>query len=354
MNPLRPSGFFRLPALFFALLSALTTPLYAQSPPDRPPTRSDAEALLRQWKQTNLIEDTAFAPYKPLGAKALPLFAPYLTDKELGLFAEWAMQKIDSIAATPYLLKLLPKKDGSFQAQTLRAANRALLEYGWHERAGNPTPKPGEAPPRFPRNTQPYPYTREIHDAAVTIVSDKDETGPERQALLTIGLTGSRKDFPLLRKYAAVPAGATPWTSIRYPALSALARLGDKEALNFLTAELEKPVKTKPAEPYSKGGGRPTEPPPGLMVVTPEEAQRLRNVMEMAAFSMNRRFIPLLIRHLDDPGSQSYGDYSDPNPKNEAVAALGQIAAGTENWLPIPHWKEWWAQHAGAFAKGSR
>lgn len=344
-----------IPALslsaFFLALCFTPLPLPAQAPAEHAPTRSDAEALLRRWKQTNLIEDTAFAPYTPLGSKALPLFAPFLNDKELSPFAEWAMQKIDAAAATPYLLKLLPQKDGSFQAQTLRAANRALLEYGWHERAGKPAPKPGEAPPRFPRNTQPYPYTKEMHDAAVAIVTDKIQTGPETLALLTIGLTGSRKDFPLLRKFAAQPPGRNYESGEHYFALSALARLGDKAALDEIAAELEKPIKTKPADPYSTESGKTIQPQTGEIVVTPEEAQRLRSVLEMAAFSMNPRFVPLLARHLDDPGSQSYGDYHDPDPKHGAIEALGKIVAGTENWLPIAHWKAWWTNHAAEYTK---
>lgn len=309
-----------------------------------PPTRTDAEALLRKWKETNLIEDSAFEPFRPMGTKALPLFAPFLTDKELGTFAEFALQKLDSIAATPYLLRVLPQKDGNTQAQTLRAANRALVEYGWHERAGKPQLKPGQAPPRFPRNTQPYPYTKEIHDVAAAILQDETQTGPERLALLTLGLTGSKRDFALLRKYAAHDAGSTFESGDRYPALAALARLGDRKALDFIAAELQKPVQTKPAEPYSKDGVHFVQPKPGTLVVTPEEAQRLRSIMEMAAFSMNRRFLPLLITHLGDPYGQSYGDYSDPDPKNEAVSALGKIAQGMENWMPIAYWKDWWAK----------
>jgi hypothetical protein len=326
------------------LLLSLVLGITSRLPAQNAPTRSDAEMLLRKWQQTNLIEDKAFEPFQPLGAKALPLFAPFLTHKELGMFAELAMQRIDSVAATPYLLKVLPLKDGNTQSSVIRAANRALIEYGWHERAGKPQLKPGEKPPRFPRNTQPYPYTKEMYEAARAMLEDKVETGIENKALLTIGLTGSRRDFAMLRKYAALEPSNTYEMACRDAALSALARLGDKTALNFIAAELEKPVKTKPAEPYSKGSGRPIQPPPGAIVVTPEEAQRLRGVIEMAAFSMNPRFVPLLARHLDDPRGQSYGDYSDPAPSDGVCAALGQIVEGTESVRSLGYWKDWWSK----------
>jgi hypothetical protein len=322
------------------LLTSLSVAALAQ----KPPTRADAETLLRQWKQTNLIEDGAFAPFLPLKTKALPLFAPYLTDKELGTYAEFALQKIDPVAATPYLLRVLPQKDVSTQANTIRAANRAMMEYSWHERAGSPQPKPGEPAPRFPRNTQAYPYGREMHDVAVAILKEDSRSGPERLSLLTVGLTGHRRDFALLRKYAANESSEFLDRENRYAALAALARLGDKTALDFIAVELQKSVKTKPAERYSKDGVHFVEPAAGAIVVTPDEAQRLRSVMEMAAFTMNRRFIPLIIPHLDDPNSQSYGDYSDPHVKMEACFALGKIALGTENLLPVSYWKDWWAK----------
>jgi hypothetical protein len=318
------------------LLAILLTclPAIAQTP-----SKQDAEALLKRWSETKLIEDTAFEPFKPLGKKALDLFAPYLLDKELGQFAEFAMQKIDPIASTPYLLRVLPSKDFNTQASVLRAANRAMLEYGWHLRSGAPQPKPGEPPARFPSNTAPYPYVKEIHDVALAIL--KDPNSPHGHALQAVGLTGTKADIPSLLPFAQNEPGPTYESGDRFHALAALARLGDKKTLDYIATELSKPVLTKPAEGYSTDSGVRIAAPPGVMVVTREEAQRIRTTCWLAGFSMNQRFIPLLLKHLDDPGAQFYGDYSDPVPAQQAGEALGKIVDGTENWKPTQYWKDW-------------
>ncbi len=326
--------------LLLVLSFALTMPAAAQTPP----TRADAAALLRQWQQTHLVVDSAIDRYRPLGKRALDLFAPFLLDKDLGYYAGLAMQQLDATAATPYLLKVLPQEDPNTQAETFRAAGRALMEYAWYERAGKPPPKPGETPPRYPRSTKPYPYTHEIHAAALAILQ---KGGNDRKwyVFQAIGLTGSRRDIPLLRRYVAEGHPALSEDSDWYGALAALARLGDKQALDWIAAELEKPVHTKPAERYSHDGQHWVEPSPGAVVVTPEEARRLLYVINLAAFSMNRRFVPLLACHLEDPPGQFYGDSSDPSPAEEACMALGQMVEGTESLRPVDYWQRWWKAH---------
>lgn len=79
---------------------------------------------------------------------------------------------------------------------------------------------------------------------------------------------------------------------------------------------------------------------PGTIVTETEDGKRLRTVMMQAAFSMNHRFVLLLIRHLDDPPGQPHGDYFDPSPSHEAMTALSQIVFGKEYYaLSLDAWK---------------
>src|SRR5262249_6853973 len=158
----------------------------------------EVETFLRKSQQTHLMEQGEVDRLKQFGKKTLPLLAEFLPDSDLGLYAEMAMQQIDSIGATPYLLKVLPQKDGSIQHFAFDAANRSVEQYAWHERAGKPKPDPMKPPPRYPRNTDPYPFCKELHAAAVACLQAglKEEKGAERDALMTVGLTGNRHDFP--------------------------------------------------------------------------------------------------------------------------------------------------------------
>lgn len=335
-------------------LLALPIGGFAQTPQER----AQVETFLKEWKKTNLIIDSEFDKLKPLGKKALPLLAEYLSDKELGTFAQWTMEKLDPVGATPYLLKELPKKDSNIQRQTFRFANRRMMEYDWYVRSGKPAADPTKPTPPYAGATEPYAYRKEIHDAAVQCLKAEANGGGETEAIKTVGLTGDRRDLPLLRKYAAKEGGSTWEGSFHALSIAAMARLGDAEALKAIMTELEKPVPPHPAKPYVLDGStprKPIEPAPGAVVASPEDAQRMRNLAWQAGFSMDRRLIPYLLRHLDDPPAQFYGDYSDPSCARESMAALAQIAEGKEYGEQVQRspeqWKQWGREHAKEFAK---
>lgn len=325
----------------FGLL-ALPGGSLAQTPQDR----AEVEGFLKHWRQSKLSTDNDLNKLRRLGKNALPLLAVYLSDKDLASYAELAMEELDAEGATPYLLKNLAQKDRSVQHQEFRIDNQRILQYDWFVRAGKPAPDPAKAPPRYPRNTRPYAYKKELHDAAVTCLVAGADPWPETQAVLSVGLTGGRHDIPLLRKYAAKSGGDSMDGSFHSLSIAAMARLGDKEAIEEITKELEKPAVSQPEQAYFLDNGHRVEATPGAKVVPEADGQRLRTAMRQAAFTMNRRFIPLLLRHLDDPPGQRHGDYSDPSPAEEAMDALGQIVMGLEYGPHKPEdWKQWRQAH---------
>ncbi|MCW3054038.1 MAG: hypothetical protein JWN14_3208 [Chthonomonadales bacterium] len=332
-------------------LLAVSSVSIAQTPQER----AVVDTFLKDWHKTNLIVDTEFDKLKPLGKQALPLLAEYLSDKELGFLAESAMQRIDPNGAMPYLLRNLPHKDPNIQRDTFRLANRRMMEYDWYVRSGKPPIDPALPAPRYASNTERYPYRQAIHDAAVQLLQAEKNIGAETEAIKTVGLTGDRRDLPLLRKYAGKEGGTTWEGSYHALSIAAMARLADKHALDTIAAELAKPVLPHPAEPYYRDTGRKVEPLPGAVVASPEDAQRMRNAASQAGFAMNRRLIPLLLRHMDDPPGQFHGDYADPSPAHEAMTALTQIVYGKEYAEQIPRspeeWKQWGREHAKEFPR---
>src|SRR5258708_7071579 len=93
--------------------------------------------------------------------------------------------------------------------------------------SAQPQVDPAKPAPRYPSNTQVYPYRKEIHDAAVQRLQADTAIGAETEAIKTIGLTGNGRDLPLLRKYAA-KEGGTAWEgSYHVLSVAAMARLGD-------------------------------------------------------------------------------------------------------------------------------
>jgi len=251
-------------------------------------TRADVEALLRRAQTTHMISDTDLAPYRAIGKRSLELFAPYLGDKDLGAMADLAMEEIDSVETTRYMLRALPRLDPDTQRRMLQAANRAMQEYDLYVRAGSPKAKPGQPPPRFPTNQVAYPFKEEVHQVALRMLEDPN---PGQQVLVAIGLSGSRSDIQALRKFVPNTDGMHIGDNRTY-ALASMARLGDKWAIDRISAELAKPVPTVPAAVFNDDSGHPHAPKPGAIVVPEPAGQHLRAVMFAAGFSMNKRLVP--------------------------------------------------------------
>ena len=126
-------------------------------------------------------------------------------------------------------------------------------------------------------------------------------------------------------------------------------------ALDTILAEMEKPVEAHPAEPFFRDTGRKVEPRPGDVVASTEDRQRLRTAAFEAGFAMDRRLIPEMLRHMDDPPGQFHGDYADPSPAHEAMNALAQIIYGKEYAEQIARtpdqWKQWGREHEKEFVR---
>ena len=174
-----------------------------------------------------------------------------------------------------------------------------------------------------------------MHDAAIRCLKTCKGSNEAEVAIITaIGLTGSQADYPLLEPYLhssdVTQAAQSVWQrQYRHAAEASLARLGDEVALADIGQTLEAPV------PAQYGDDVATE---------------LGAAINNAAFSNNHRFVPLLLRHLDDPGpNRPLGeDYGVPIPAQCAVAALNSLLnrkpSGDVN-NDIIYWKQWGQAH---------
>ena len=316
----------------FATSFSLPFVSHAQTPQER----EEIKAFLVNWKKTNLVEQTEILKLNRYGKNTLPLLAEFLPDKELGFNAQLAMDQLDPIGATPYKLKNLPNVDGNVQRNTFDSANVSLQQYEWHVRAEKPDLDPSKPAPNYPINKTPYPFTKEIHDAAVVCLQGMTQlVGREEAAIRTIGLTGTKRDNNLLKEYGKKFPEAD-WLCVM-----ATAKLGDGKSLKLIESELKKPVVTVPAQGFSTDRGINIPAKPRAIVSELRSGQRLRVAMEQAAFTMNRRFIIPIAKHLDDPSGQRHGDYSDPDPSYFAKEALSKIVYGDPIlYLKSESWKQ--------------
>src|SRR5207302_1850613 len=124
-------------------------------------------------------------------------------------------------------------------------------------------------------------------------------------ALLAVGLTGHKGDFPLLESFYDNKHPTPFWSRrLRNAAESALARLGSETHLKNIEGELKNPV------------------PP---VLNRKIAQTINEAIDKAAFSNNPRFIPFLCGHLKDPDLVQESDAIMEPPSSVAANALNQL-----------------------------
>lgn len=293
----------------------------------------DVAYYLNRWNETHLIEVGDLSRIRERPGHGLPELAKYLNDKDLGYVTESAMTEIDAFGAVPYLIQNLPNRDINVQRDGFRNANRMIREYELSVIAKEKKPDPTA---RWSRNTRPFPYRRQLHDAAIRAALSDETRDSEAEIIQSIGLTGSRRDIGLLKKIAAIHAD-TAWLCT-----AAAARLGDLDAIRSIEGALLEPVAAKPAEPYYRDSGGKVQPAPGAVVASLADGTRIRIATFQAAFTMNRRFVPLLLSHVDDPAGQFHGDYGDPSPGALARDALSTVILGREySAWPAEDWKAW-------------
>jgi len=243
---------------------------------------------------------------KPLGDRAIPLLASLITDPTLGDDAADTMLKIDPIKAAPIVFASMPRSSRNVQKDTFDDF------LGWFYEGKN------------------VPFKKEMHDAAIRCIEADSPADVQESALYSLGFTGDASDFPFLEH---VYDKSDPDGQLRNAAESALARLGNEEHLANIEAELAKPI-----------------PVP----MTLECAGELCNIMDEAGFTQNKRFIPILCRHLDDPmPNVPFTDVTLPDPNDDAVVALDEIIGQIplDQHYTVEDRVKWWKENRSRFAK---
>ena len=287
------------------------------------------------------------------GKDLLPLLAENLSNPDLKSNALFAMDEIDSVGATPYKLRNLVNESGDFQTHTFGTANLAMMQFELQVRRGDPSLSPDKSIAYYPVNSAPYPYRKAIHDAAVAVLLKRLSGATDIDTLQsprTVGLTGTRKDIPLLRKYLK-KFSAPQIFGYDQMLMASMARLGDRASFKAIENGINAPVPRILVDPYQQYEGvRPlakgdnAAPARKIEVAEPGSGQKFREWADAAAFTLDRRFIPMLLSHLDDARGQSHGDYADASPADHACAALSKIVLwhqGDGTVWGVAEWKAW-------------
>ncbi len=248
---------------------------------------------------------------KPLGDKALPLLASLLEDYNLGYDASETMLVLDPDAAAPLIFASMPKSDRNVQYHTFRFFLRRIYE----------------------SSKLPVP-TAIMHDAAVRCLQVERTGDTLEEEMMVVGLTGSAADFDLLeRLYHKYDLPNDYWDGrLRNAAETALAQLGQPQAIQRIEQKLAAPV---------------------LSPLSFDRAAALEGTIREAGFTRNPRFIPLLVRHLDDPSvNLPASDGGLPDPAGAATMALEWMVNHTdpESGSVSTDWKKWWRENQHRFA----
>ena len=163
-------------------------------------------------------------------------------------------------------------------------------------------------------------------------------------------MTGTKKDLPLLRSYLKV-FSAPQTFGYNQMLLAAQARLGDRASIKAIEEGLKAPVPKILVDPNTQFEGfRPltkgenAAPAHKIEAAEPASGPKFREWAEAAAYTMDRRYIPMLLSHLDDARGQRHGDYADASPADHACAALSKIVWGHQGdgtFWGVAEWKAW-------------
>lgn len=249
----------------------------------------------RDWGKTPAQEHAE--DLKFLGDAAMPLLVTFLADYDLGYEASETMLVINAEKAAPLIFSSMPQSNRNVQYHTFKYFRRKI------------------------QNHQPFQFLSQMHTAAVRCLEADTNADAAEEALFAIGLTGGKRDFPLLEKYYNNKHPTKVWaTKLQNASEAALARLGNEKYIKNIINELKAPVPTAP---------------------TLEEALTISNAIEKAAFSGDQRFVPFLCKHLDTPSFREY-DYG-VTPAWGAAQALNQLvnnASPDDASTSVEYWKE--------------
>jgi len=230
--------------------------------------RSDASA-----EHAKALRSLSFEPF--------PILLEFLTDYDLGSDAAYAMLAADPARALSLLFASMPKTGANIQ-------RIGFLWFVGHADAGEFTAQ----------------ARSEAHAAALRVLA-LPSFGSEavELALHTIGLSGGAEDLPLLEQHYQYRNGWSGRWRIQDASEAAMVRLGSREHLEKIRAELAAPLPQQP---------------------TPEQAVLAGQLLQKAGFTGQPGLVSAICPHLADPAVVDIDVTWDP--KLSAMVALNAIA----------------------------
>jgi len=261
-----------------------------------PQTPHDEVGLIlrtpRRDRQKDVSDERAEA-LRSLGFDPFPALLEFLPDYDVGSDAAYAMLAFDPERALSQLFASMPNT----------GANIERIAFMWFvghagDRAGALSAK----------------ARSEAHAAALRVLA-LPSSGSEavELALHTVGLSGDAEDLPLLERHYQYRNGWSGRWRIQDASEAAMVRLGSKEHLEKIRAELAVPF---PAHP------------------TPEQAVLAGQLLQKAGFTGHGELVPAICSHLTDPAVVDIDVTWDP--KLSAMVALNAIANQTTPLADLP------------------
>jgi hypothetical protein len=233
----------------------------------------------RRDRQKPASEEHA-AALRSLGFDPFPVLVEFLTDYDLGSDAAYAMLAADPQRGLSLLFASMPKT----------GANIQRIGFMWfigHAGDGALTAK----------------ARSEAHAAALRVLA-LPSSGSEgvELALHTVGLSGGPEDLPLLEQQYQYRSGWSGRWRIQDASEAAMVRLGSREHLEKIRAELAAHLPPQP---------------------TPEQAVLAGQLLQKAGFTGQAGLVPAICPHLADPAVVDIDVTWDP--KLSAMVALNAI-----------------------------
>jgi len=240
--------------------------------------RSDASA-----EHAKALRSLSFEPF--------PILLEFLTDYDLGSDAAYAMLAADPARALSLLFASMPKTGANIQ-------RIGFLWFVGHADAGEFTAQ----------------ARSEAHAAALRVlVLPSSGSEAVELALHTIGLSGGAEDLPLLEQHYQYRNGWSGRWRIQDASEAAMVRLGSREHLEKIRAELAAPLPQQP---------------------TPEQAVLAGQLLQKAGFTGQPGLVSAICPHLADPAVVDIDVTWDP--KLSAMVALNAIASHATPLAQLP------------------
>ena len=241
---------------------------------------------------------------RSLSFDPFPVLLEFLTDYDLGSDAAYAMLAVDPQRALSLLFASMPKTGANIQ-------RIGFMWFVGHAGAHDLTSK----------------ARSEAHAAALRVLA-LPASGSEavELALHTVGLSGGAEDLPLLEQHYQYRNGWSGRWRIQDASEAAMVRLGSREHLEKIRAELAAPLPPQP---------------------TPEQAVLTGQLLQKAGFTGQPSLVPAICPHLADPAVVDIDVTWDP--KLSAMVALNAIANHATPLAELPRKSlDEWKAYCGA------